>query len=161
MVYNSKIIVESMSTRLTTWADERVSDRRILVERMTVCLVSQYQFHVLGGGIKDGIVDIRNKTYSCRVFQLDQLICAHAIAACLTIRVDYISLCFKFYTKESLVMTYAQPVKPRRFAWCRMKFLAMHPGNTPTTLTTSTTTTTTTTTTTYNNNTQQQHATIT
>ena len=116
MVYNSKIIVESMSTRLTTWADERVSDRRILVERMTVCLVSQYQFHVLGGGIKEGIVDIRNKTYSCRVFQLDQLICAHAIAACLTIRVDYISLCSKFYTKEPLVMTYAQPIKPRRFA---------------------------------------------
>ena len=62
--YNSKIMVESISTRLTTWADERVSDMRILVKRMTVCLVSQYQFHVFSGGIKEGIVDIRNKTYS-------------------------------------------------------------------------------------------------
>ena len=100
-------MVESINTCLTTWADEIIGERRILAKRMTVCLVSQYQFHVLGGGIKDGIVDIRNKTYSCRVFQLDQLICAHAITTCLTVRVDYRSLCSDFYTKESLAMDYA------------------------------------------------------
>lgn len=35
----------------------------------------------------------------------------NAIVACLTVRVDYISICFDFYTKKSLVMTYAQPME--------------------------------------------------
>ena len=38
--------------------------------------------------------------------------CAHAIAACLTHRVDFINLCSDFYTTESLAMAYAQPVEP-------------------------------------------------
>ncbi|KAH9647176.1 SWIM-type domain-containing protein [Citrus sinensis] len=110
--YDRKITAELMSTRLTTWADEIVSDRRTLAERMIVRPVAQYRFHVLSGGIKEGIVDIREKTCSCRVFQLDQLVCAHAIAAFITVRVDYISLCSEFYTQESLVTAYAQPVEP-------------------------------------------------
>ncbi|KAH9694856.1 SWIM-type domain-containing protein [Citrus sinensis] len=47
--YDRKIVAESMSTRLTTWADEIVGERRILAERMTVRPVSQHRFHVLGG----------------------------------------------------------------------------------------------------------------
>ena len=45
------------------------------------------------------------------MFQLDQLVCAYAIAVCLTIRVDFINLCSDIYTTESLPITYAQPVK--------------------------------------------------
>ena len=101
-----------MSTCLTTWADEIVGERRILAERMNVCPVSQHRFHVLGGGLKEGIIDIHERNCSCRVFQLDQLVCAHAIVACLTIRVDYISFCSDYYSKDSLVMTYAEPVEP-------------------------------------------------
>ena len=101
-------MAESMSTRLTTWTNEIVGEMRILVEKMTICPVSQHQFHVLGGSIKEGIVDIHERTCSCRVFQLDQLVYARAITVCLTVRVDYIS----FYSKESLVMTYAELVEP-------------------------------------------------
>ncbi|KAH9794536.1 SWIM-type domain-containing protein [Citrus sinensis] len=110
--YDRKIVAESMSTRLTTWADEIVGERRILAERMTVRPVSLHRFHVLGGGMKEGIIDIYERTCSCRVFQLDQLVCVHAIAACLTVRVDYISLCSDYYSKDSLVMAYAEPVEP-------------------------------------------------
>ncbi|KAH9718026.1 SWIM-type domain-containing protein [Citrus sinensis] len=109
--YDRKIVAESMSTRLTMWADEIVGERRILAERMTVRPVSQHRFHVLGGGMKEGIVDIYERTCSCRVFQLDQLVCAHAITACLRVRVDYISLCSDYYSKDSLVMAYAEPVE--------------------------------------------------
>ena len=109
--YDRKIMVESINTCLTTWADEIIGERRILAKRMTVCLVSQYRFHVLGGGIKERIIDIHKRTCSCRVFQLNQLVCAHAIAACLTVYVDYISLCSNYYSKESLIMTYAEPVE--------------------------------------------------
>ena len=101
-----------MSNRLTTWADEIVTEKRILVERMIIRPMSQHQFHVLGGVIKEGIIDIHNKTCSCRVFQLDQLVCAHGIVVYPIVQVDYISLCSNFYFKELLVMAYTQQVEP-------------------------------------------------
>ena len=70
-----------MNTRLTTWADEIVTERKTIAERMIVRLVSPHRFQVVGGGIKEGLVDLQKKTCSCRVFQLDQLVCAHAISA--------------------------------------------------------------------------------
>ncbi|KAH9671519.1 SWIM-type domain-containing protein [Citrus sinensis] len=110
--YDRKIVAESMTTRLTTWADEIVTERRTIAERMIVRPVSPHRFQVIGGGLKKGLVDLQKRTCSCRVFQLDQLVCAHAIAACLTHRVDFINLCSDFYTTESLAMAYAQPVEP-------------------------------------------------
>ncbi|KAH9763824.1 SWIM-type domain-containing protein [Citrus sinensis] len=110
--YDRKIVAESMTTRLTTWADEIVTKRRTIAERMIVRPVSPHRFQVTGGGLKGGLVDLQKRTCSCRVFQLDQLVCAHAIAACLTHRVDFINLCSDFYTTESLAMAYAQPVEP-------------------------------------------------
>ena len=74
-----------MSTRLTTWADEIVTERRTITERMIVWPVSSHRFQVIGGGLKEGLVDLQKKTCSCRVFQLDQLVCAHTIATCLTV----------------------------------------------------------------------------
>ncbi|KAH9737194.1 SWIM-type domain-containing protein [Citrus sinensis] len=109
--YDRKIVAESMTTRLTTWADEIVTERRTIVERMIVRPVSPHRFQVIGGGLKEGLVDLQKRTCTCRVFQLDQLVCAHAIAACLTHRVDFINLCSDFYTTESLAMAYAQPVE--------------------------------------------------
>ncbi|KAH9724844.1 ADP-ribosyl cyclase/cyclic ADP-ribose hydrolase [Citrus sinensis] len=110
--YDRKIVAESMTTRLTTWADEIVTERRTIADRMIVRPVSPHRFQVIGGGLKEGLVDLQKRTCSCRVFHLDQLVCAHAIAACLTHRVDFINLCSDFYTTESLAMAYAQPVEP-------------------------------------------------
>ena len=56
-----------------------------MAERIIVRPVSLHRFQVVGGGIKEGLADIQKKTCSYRVFQLDQLVCAHAIAACLTV----------------------------------------------------------------------------
>ena len=36
----------------------------------------------------------------------------HAIVACLTVRVDYISFCSDYYSKDSLVVAYEEPVEP-------------------------------------------------
>ncbi|KAH9750661.1 SWIM-type domain-containing protein [Citrus sinensis] len=110
--YDRKIVAESMTTRLTTWADEIVTETRTIAERMIVRPVSPHRFQVIGSGLKEWLVDLQKRTCSCRVFQLDQLVCAHAIAACLTHRVDFINLCSDFYTTESLAMAYAQPVEP-------------------------------------------------
>ena len=74
-----------MSTRLTTWADEIVTERRAIAERIIVRPVSLYRFQVVGGWIKEDLIDLQKKTCSYRVFQLDQLVCAHAIVACLIV----------------------------------------------------------------------------
>ncbi|KAH9800467.1 SWIM-type domain-containing protein [Citrus sinensis] len=110
--YDRKIVAELMTTRLTTWTDEIVTERRTIAERMIVRPVSPYRFQVIGGGLKEGLVYLQKRTCFCRVFQLDQLVCAHAIAACLTHRVDFINLCSDFYTTESLAMAYAQSMEP-------------------------------------------------
>ncbi|KAH9723843.1 SWIM-type domain-containing protein [Citrus sinensis] len=113
MVYDRKIVVESMNICLTTWVDEIVTEMRTMAEKMIVHSVSPHRFQVVGGGIKEGLIDIKKKkTCSSRVFQLDQLVYAYAIVACLTVRVDYINFCSDFYTKESLAMAYAQSVEP-------------------------------------------------
>ncbi|XP_052300047.1 uncharacterized protein LOC127903678 [Citrus sinensis] len=105
--YDKKIVAESMTTWLTTWANEIVTERRTIAERMIVRPVSLHRFQVIGGGLKEGLVDLQKKTCSCKVFQLYQLVCAHAIAACLTHRVDFINLYSDFYTTELLAMAYA------------------------------------------------------
>ena len=51
-------MAESMTTRLTTWADEIVTERRTIAERMIVRPVSPHRFQVVGGGIKEGLADI-------------------------------------------------------------------------------------------------------
>ncbi|KAH9730924.1 SWIM-type domain-containing protein [Citrus sinensis] len=110
--YDRKIVAESMTTRLTTWADEIVTERRTIAETMIVWPVSPHRFQVIGGGLKECFVDLQKRTCTCRVFQLDQLVCAHAIAVCLAHRVDFINLCSDFYTTESFAMAYAQLVEP-------------------------------------------------
>ncbi|XP_015383313.1 uncharacterized protein LOC107175922 [Citrus sinensis] len=100
-----------MSIQLTTWADEIVTERKTIAERMIVRPVSSHRFQVVGDKIKEYLLDLQKKTCSCRVFQLDQLVCAHAIAACLIVRVDFINICSDFYTIESLAIVYAQPVE--------------------------------------------------
>ncbi|KAH9648747.1 SWIM-type domain-containing protein [Citrus sinensis] len=104
--YDRKIMAESMTTRLTTWADEIVTERRTIAERMIVRPVSPHRFQVIGGGLKEGLVDLQKRTCSCRVFQLDQLVCAHAIVACLTHRSR------NLFLLASTPITYAQPVEP-------------------------------------------------
>lgn len=50
-----------MSSRLTTWADEIVTERRSRAEMMMVRPVSPHRFYVLGGGVNEGLVDIEKK----------------------------------------------------------------------------------------------------
>ena len=54
-----------MSTRLTTWADEIVTKRRTIAEKMIVRPMSPHRFQVIDGGLKEGLVDLQKKTCSC------------------------------------------------------------------------------------------------
>lgn len=56
---------------LITWVDIIVSERKDQVERKNVRLVYEYKFQVWDGGVEEGLVNIRCRTYNYRVFKLD------------------------------------------------------------------------------------------
>ncbi|XP_019230813.1 PREDICTED: uncharacterized protein LOC109211704 [Nicotiana attenuata] len=53
-----------------------------------------------------------NKKCSCGQFQLDELPCAHALAALRHRKETYENYCSPYYTRKSLLLTYEMPVNP-------------------------------------------------
>ncbi|XP_019264169.1 PREDICTED: uncharacterized protein LOC109241816 [Nicotiana attenuata] len=58
------------------------------------------------------IVCLENKKCSCGQFQLEELPCAHALAALRYRHETYENYCSPYYTRESLLRTYEIPVNP-------------------------------------------------
>ncbi|XP_070013045.1 uncharacterized protein [Nicotiana sylvestris] len=63
-------------------------------------------------GVKRYIVCLENKKCSCGQFQLDELPCAHALAALRHRNETYENYCSPYYTRKSLLLTYEMPVNP-------------------------------------------------
>ncbi|CAN6721796.1 unnamed protein product [Malus baccata var. baccata] len=56
------------------------------------------------------IVDLNAKSCMCRRFDLDQLPCVHATAACRIRNTSVYTMCSKFYTANAIVLAYAEPI---------------------------------------------------
>ncbi|XP_038698032.1 uncharacterized protein LOC119995596 [Tripterygium wilfordii] len=80
-------------------------------QRLNVQPISHSEYYVRDGD-QDGQVDLQNKTCSCRVFDLDQLPCVHALAACRVRNISFNSLCSPYYTNEALMLAYAEAIYP-------------------------------------------------
>ncbi|KAL5548406.1 hypothetical protein UlMin_003637 [Ulmus minor] len=68
-------------------------------------------YHVKGGEL-EGVVDIFNKTCTCKEFDIDKLPCVHAIAAAHHTQVSVYSLVSPYYTKEYYVLAYGETIYP-------------------------------------------------
>ncbi|KAL5564300.1 hypothetical protein UlMin_027464 [Ulmus minor] len=68
-------------------------------------------YHVKGGEL-EGVVDIFNKTCTCKEFDIDKLPCVHAIAAAHHAQVSVYSLVSPYYTKEYYVLAYGETIYP-------------------------------------------------
>ncbi|KAL5574599.1 hypothetical protein UlMin_016298 [Ulmus minor] len=68
-------------------------------------------YHVKGGEL-EGVVDIFNKTCTCKEFDIDKLPCVHAVAAAHHAQVRVYSLVSPYYTKEYYVVTYSETIYP-------------------------------------------------
>nr|XP_016442817.1 PREDICTED: uncharacterized protein LOC107768228 [Nicotiana tabacum] len=66
--------------------------------------------HTMLDGLKRYIVCLENKKCSCGQFQLEELKCAHALAALRHRNETYENYCSPYYTRESLLRTYEIPV---------------------------------------------------
>jgi len=99
-------------SHLTTWAEKIISERRKELDRMRVRGINFTMFEVYTGD-NSYVVDLQGRTCTCRVFDLDQLPCAHVMAVC-----KYCNLrscdeyCSPMYTVERLLHAYACPVIP-------------------------------------------------
>ncbi|KAL5579414.1 hypothetical protein UlMin_011856 [Ulmus minor] len=68
-------------------------------------------YHVKCGEL-EGVVDIFNKTCTCKEFDIDKLSCVHAIAAAHHAHVSVYSLVSPYYTKEYYVLAYGETIYP-------------------------------------------------
>ncbi|XP_038695538.1 uncharacterized protein LOC119992830 [Tripterygium wilfordii] len=95
----------SVTSYLCFECDKEVRKRSNRLQR----LISHSEYYVRDGD-QDGQVDLQNKTCSCRVFDLDQLPCVHALAACRVRNISFNSMCAPYYTNEAIILAYAEPI---------------------------------------------------
>nr|XP_016445268.1 PREDICTED: uncharacterized protein LOC107770470 [Nicotiana tabacum] len=91
--------------------NKELEDNRTLSQRMRA-RASTDHIHTVIDGVKRFIVCLQNKRCSCGQFQLDELPCAHALAALRHRNKSYENYCSPYYTRESLLHTYEIPVGP-------------------------------------------------
>ncbi|KAL5558212.1 hypothetical protein UlMin_034423 [Ulmus minor] len=68
--------------------------------------------YIVLDGDKNGVVDLQERTYSCRRFQLEQLPCAHAMIAIRHSKRDVYNFCSEYYNSSTWKATYAGVVYP-------------------------------------------------
>ncbi|XP_075111766.1 uncharacterized protein LOC107824189 [Nicotiana tabacum] len=122
-------LFEYMRTLLKRWTKEKLSkangtftylghkynkeleDNSTLSQKLRV-RASTDHIHTVLDGVKRYIVCLENKKCSCGQFQLDELPCAHALAALRHRNETYENYCSPCYTRKSLLLTYEMPVNP-------------------------------------------------
>nr|XP_009803348.1 PREDICTED: uncharacterized protein LOC104248736 [Nicotiana sylvestris]XP_016494810.1 PREDICTED: uncharacterized protein LOC107814001 [Nicotiana tabacum] len=120
-------LLEYMRTLLEHWTNEKLlkakgtftylgfkfnkelDDNRALSQKLRV-RASTDHIHTVIDGVKRFIVCLENKRCSFGQFQLDELPCAHALAALRHKNESYENYCSPYYTRESLLRTYEIPV---------------------------------------------------
>ena len=97
---------------LTPWATAKVAKHIDKMATWAVHPVTNMIYEVKDGW-KDGIVDIQQRTCSCRKFELSGLPCAHAAAVARYLRLSDCNLwASDFFTTETLRKVYMEAVFP-------------------------------------------------
>ena len=96
---------------MTPWAHAKIERRLVKSHRMLVQPADRYVFEVRGGDMVK-IVNIREKTSTYRKFDLEQLLCAHALAVCSQARIKRSRLWSDKYTTDALRSAYGETINP-------------------------------------------------
>ncbi|XP_073313541.1 uncharacterized protein [Primulina huaijiensis] len=100
------------STRhLTPWAKTTLRSRFIESQKMEVIQMTTFEYHVIGVG-HDAVVELNRRTCRCRVFDIDRLPCAHAIAATGYHGIDIYELFSHYYTTNVWALAYTETIYP-------------------------------------------------
>nr|XP_009782276.1 PREDICTED: uncharacterized protein LOC104231048 [Nicotiana sylvestris] len=109
---NEKLLkAKGTFTFLGSKFNKELENNRTLSEKLRV-RASTDHIHTVLDGVKWYIVCLEKKKYSCDQFQLEELPCAHALAALRHKNETYENYCSPHYTRESLLHTYEIPINP-------------------------------------------------
>ncbi|KAK6145303.1 hypothetical protein DH2020_022123 [Rehmannia glutinosa] len=90
-------VAVKMKYPLTDWAEKIIRERDEKSRRMDVQTSHYYTYYVLDGD-RNAEVDLNARKCTCNMFQLDQLPCAHALAAARKVGMPRYELASQFYT---------------------------------------------------------------
>ncbi|KAK2638396.1 hypothetical protein Ddye_026191 [Dipteronia dyeriana] len=93
------------TTQMSRWATEKLTKKNKTSHKYTVYPIDHVNFNVKDGE-KDGLVNLFEKTYTCKEFQNDLLHCSHALAAIRHCKKNIWRLLFGFYKTSTWLESY-------------------------------------------------------
>ena len=100
-----------MKTELTTWVDMELRLRFNKSSGYEVEPINSWEFNVKYAWVSNQ-VNLQTHSCTCRVFDLDHIPCAHAIAACRYRNMSCYTLCSQYYMKNLLICSYSKSIYP-------------------------------------------------
>ncbi|XP_075478800.1 uncharacterized protein LOC142519650 [Primulina tabacum] len=99
------------NTNLTPTIEGNLRSRFTDAQGMQFFELGCLEFDVRSRG-HSAIVDLESKRCTCRVFDIDRISCAHAIAASWLAKIDLYDMCSEYYFTMSWCMAYSETVYP-------------------------------------------------
>ncbi|XP_073121694.1 uncharacterized protein [Henckelia pumila] len=103
--------VRSATTTLTPSTEAILRANFTLSQHLKASQLNAIEYQVFGDG-KNEVVNLSDKSCSCRVFQVDKLSCAHAIAAIYRAKLDLYDFCLPYYSSQMWALAYADTIYP-------------------------------------------------
>ncbi|KAL5782608.1 hypothetical protein ACOSP7_007637 [Xanthoceras sorbifolium] len=109
--HDRRTMAASYDTQLTERVEALIGVSDESAQHMKVSPIALYQFEVHDGKHNE-IVDLENRTCSCREFDLDQIPCAHALAAIKHRGLHYTTFTSPYYSTAYLLSAYSDEIHP-------------------------------------------------
>ena len=100
-----------MKIEITTWATMELCLRFNKSSSYEVEPINSWEFNVKYVGVSNQ-VNLQTCLCTCKVFDLDHIPCAHAIAACRYGNMSCYTLCSQYYMKNSFISLYSKSIYP-------------------------------------------------
>ncbi|KAL5582777.1 hypothetical protein UlMin_015219 [Ulmus minor] len=108
---DKRIVAMTITIPLTPSQEFELRSRFVESNGRHTSQLNPITYHVKGCEL-EGVVDIFNKTCTCKEFDIDKLPCVHAVAAVHHAQVSVYSLVSPYYTKEYYVLAYSETIYP-------------------------------------------------
>ncbi|XP_024021641.1 uncharacterized protein LOC112091675 [Morus notabilis] len=108
---NRRVEVSKTKTLLTPSVEKTLRERHNKAGFLTATRLNTVEFQVTGGEA-NAIVNIGARSCTCRVFDLEQIPCEHAISCCREAGMSLYDLCSKYYRTEVWALAYAETIYP-------------------------------------------------
>ena len=102
----------NLTSELSEWAEAKLSKWSEIASRMLVRPINPNQYRVVGSNQLEGMVDLANRTCTCKKFDLHQFPCVHAMAACMQRHIPFHAMTSPYYYARTLCAAYAESIYP-------------------------------------------------